>query len=516
MMNEIKTDKLLDLNTVINLLQYKYNKYFGKSINSFSNFNDAILNLQKQALDNKVYSQFAENLFKFCVFKSKDPNNPPLIKISRQIVPFDILNSVTTTTTTTILYDIKVNNKNNPDDKIYLDNPSIQKHIPRGLCFLKTTSIINDDDDDDDDIVIYSNKKFTGETLIDEDEKIKNNDDDDDDDNDDDNNDQYKYFLKKDCKYIIEMEKINGDAVHFSARYINNKFYLIIGSKNNHMLLGKKSDISYYEEGRYEMAKIFANALFEELDKLEEDNREILYSFLHHTRTTALCEIIRRDYQHIVPIPNDLKNKSRVVFITLTSPGIYPVNAQSLTSFHPQVLSEIMKCLGLYTAECQCHPVENMDVLKNKIRYELDQEGKVLYCLDDKYNTIGLLKVKTFQYICLRALREKAIYICNPKRKKHISESKINDLIEKRYFEIQKWLKLPTLYTNFWQDIGIKFINWINTECVDFKLIRPQFPAIWNKYVVENKIHGLMIAVHNDFTQYLEMMEELYKKYKKV
>ena len=38
---------------------------------------------------------------------------------------------------------------------------------------------------------------------------------------------------------VICTEKANGEAAHISARYIGNKFYVIVGSKNVHLMLGK-------------------------------------------------------------------------------------------------------------------------------------------------------------------------------------------------------------------------------------------------------------------------------------
>ena len=36
---------------------------------------------------------------------------------------------------------------------------------------------------------------------------------------------------------IICTEKANGEAAHLSARFIGNRFYLILGSKNVHMMI---------------------------------------------------------------------------------------------------------------------------------------------------------------------------------------------------------------------------------------------------------------------------------------
>ena len=38
---------------------------------------------------------------------------------------------------------------------------------------------------------------------------------------------------------VICTEKANGEAAHISARYIGNRFYVIVGSKNVHLMLGK-------------------------------------------------------------------------------------------------------------------------------------------------------------------------------------------------------------------------------------------------------------------------------------
>ena len=46
---------------------------------------------------------------------------------------------------------------------------------------------------------------------------------------------------------IIAMEKLNGEAAHFSGRYIDDKFYIITGSKNVHLLICGEEDIEKYQ-----------------------------------------------------------------------------------------------------------------------------------------------------------------------------------------------------------------------------------------------------------------------------
>ena len=63
------------------------------------------------------------------------------------------------------------------------------------------------------------------------------------------------YFLKpvENTTEIICTEKANGEAAHLSARFIKNQFYLIIGSKNVHLIIGKPGDLEFYTESRYKV-----------------------------------------------------------------------------------------------------------------------------------------------------------------------------------------------------------------------------------------------------------------------
>ena len=50
---------------------------------------------------------------------------------------------------------------------------------------------------------------------------------------------------------MIVSEKLDGEAAHFSGRFIDGKFYIITGSKNVHMLISCEEDIEKYEGLRY-------------------------------------------------------------------------------------------------------------------------------------------------------------------------------------------------------------------------------------------------------------------------
>lgn len=75
---------------------------------------------------------------------------------------------------------------------------------------LKRSSSSNSSEEHSQDIVIYANRKFTG-NIGDEDDMQPEN------------NDQWqKYFLKdqEEAQQVVCMEKLNGEAAHFSGRCV--------------------------------------------------------------------------------------------------------------------------------------------------------------------------------------------------------------------------------------------------------------------------------------------------------
>ncbi|KAG0725610.1 hypothetical protein GWK47_038284 [Chionoecetes opilio] len=97
------------------------------------------------------------------------------------------------------------------------------------------------------DTVIYGNRKFTGDIG------------DEDDDTQPESNGQWKkYFLKDmdEAHQVVCMKKINGDAAHFSGRIRDGQFYLIVGTKNVHMIIREEKDIDKYTGDRYTFAKV--------------------------------------------------------------------------------------------------------------------------------------------------------------------------------------------------------------------------------------------------------------------
>ena len=54
-----------------------------------------------------------------------------------------------------------------------------------------------------------------------------------------------KYFLKDldQTKYVVSMNKANGEAAHMSCRCINNQFVICTGSKNVHLVFKNNGNL---------------------------------------------------------------------------------------------------------------------------------------------------------------------------------------------------------------------------------------------------------------------------------
>ena len=109
------------------------------------------------------------------------------------------------------LNDYKVVSKGS-DDEMYKNNDDLLKFMPRGLTVMELTKSFSDYRKD---IVISANRKFfecdVGPNGID----FSTN--------------QYTNFSLNSSQVskIISTEKLNGEAAHFSGRFIDGQFYLI-------------------------------------------------------------------------------------------------------------------------------------------------------------------------------------------------------------------------------------------------------------------------------------------------
>ena len=362
------------------------------------------------------------------------------------------------------------------DDYVYKNHQHVQKYIPRGLTICR----IYDDvaKEEFHDFCIYVNKKFTGLTDQDDDDSKNNSITDDD-------NYISKYFTQEpSTQNIIFMEKINGEAFHISGRYLKtenegNKFYFFVGSKNNHIMISENSDIDLYTDPRYTQAKKFAKSFMKLLKTISKEKLDILYSILHYTKVTIICEILQPSYQHIVYIPG---KDDKIVFLAFCPTFNDDIN---LIAFPPHIACKVLQVLGITTTNYRIFTGTDEEKRKEfeKVRLTKNSEGYVLYFLNSNLETIGLVKLKTNWYIFLRALREKlSKYIHKEKN------DKIKERVNERYDEIQKWLKLTNSQVNEWKENAGRFIDWLETEekltyRKEAAEIKSDFPKLWEKFL---------------------------------
>ena len=457
----------------LNYLYELYNKTYCKEEDNDFNILKNCLENNKNLTNNNIPSATAE-------LETFSLSNPKYIKVCRNPIP----NGVLPPENVGFLYDINVyisrefriekRKKFLTDDDVYESFPLIQKNIPRGVTICKIVNKYDDSNVNFYETTIYANKKFTD---------IPNNI----------NDNNYLYFLQNPSKpkKIISMEKMNGDALHFSGRYLLGNFYLFVGSKNNHVMIKSESDIELYTDDRYVVSKQFARIVWKMLQNLSPPNRNALYDIFHYTEVTAVCELLQPNYQHIVKISN---TESKVVFLTFT-PTFYGLDDddinKSLTFLPPHLSLRIMNILDI---PCAPHRIMIIDDDKKyreeieNIRSNINSEGRVFYFLNNnKDETIGLSKVKTVWYICLRALREKCVHHFS-KKSKYVHIPTVVNSVNTRYTEIQNWLKLSDDIINYWNNIGEQFVIWlkkqINENLIDIRQnpIKSNFPILWDKF----------------------------------
>jgi len=237
------------------------------------------------------------------------------------------------------LTDIKVFSRG-PDDKVYNANKELREKVARGNSIL----LINDLESNktEYDNIIFALRKFTG-GMGDEDE-----------DQPESNQVWLNYFLEpfENATEIICTEKANGEAAHLSARFIRNQFYLIVGSKNVHMIIGRPGDLEFYTDSRFMVAKEVGLATLNMLSKLDTKNLQILLSFLHHSKSTAVFEQLQPSYQHVVDLSFLKDGKSVLKFITWTSAFKNETkNIESYCSMRPDKALDFAQDLGMETVK---------------------------------------------------------------------------------------------------------------------------------------------------------------------
>jgi len=377
------------------------------------------------------------------------------------------------------LHDVKVESRG-PDDKVYNSNPEIREKIARGNCVLSYTNCNASNDEQTMDMVTFALRKFTG-GMGDEDETQPEN-----------AHVWQRYFIKpmEEVKEIVVMNKENGEAAHFSARLIGGQFYFICGSKNVHMIFRNQEDIDKYVDSRFFVAKTVCETVLHTVNNMNDHQRDVLLSFLHISKMTAIMEILQPSYQHVVDLSH--LDRASLKFLCFTAQYSSMESTRSLTSLPPHTALELGKLLGLTPTSYEKIQFEKFEEKELNVRGGRGFEGAVFYFLDSEENVIGLLKKKTSWYILLRAIREKVSFAMIEYKKhpggfKELTRKGHMKKLHHRLDEIQNWLKLSDNEIAHWKTLGSNFLYW-TVEQARFSpscevTSRGSFPNSWKKFL---------------------------------
>jgi hypothetical protein len=343
------------------------------------------------------------------------------------------------------------------------------------------------------DCVIFALRKFTG-GVGDEDENQPQND-----------LSWKDYFHQppETAHKVVCTRKVNGEAGHLAARFIDNQFFLFVGSKNVHIVISTYSDIEKYSDSRYQFARIIAETTLDMLANMDEHSCSLFLNFLHFTKLTAVFELLQPSNQHIENLTNLQNNELK--FITWThSYREVERNENSYCSISPDVGIDFARKLGLEAVAYEIILSSEVNNRKEDVRRGYGYEGEVLYFVDKNDHVFGLVKKKTAWYIVLRAIREKAVAaFAEWKKGGSFQQSSWSKKVKSRLKDIQTWIGFSDQFCHAWSKLGSQFINWIinlsqgklekNVENNKMKHIlseigvRPRFPCLWKQFLTDQE-----------------------------
>ena len=385
----------------------------------------------------------------------------------------EISSTISPANTKIYLSDIAVKSKG-PDDAMYDKYEILRKFVSRGLSIMEVVISNDIQDEISFDCVINANKKFCGITIEDEDDLQSTN-------------DSKDYFIEDPTltTSIVAMEKINGEAAHFTGRFIGGQFYLIAGSKNVHIIFQTGDHIDLYVENRYSIAVTIARSVLVKWLSMTDKMRSVLAQFLHLTKTTVVCEIMMPHHQHVVNFGSLDHNK--LVVIALTPPP--EEDAKSLTALSSETTLSFFVLFGFDVPDYIKLPPNNINDHIIRSRNLINIEGFVYYHENKMGYTIGQLKLKSSWYIHLRALRQQATYRYlgkSTKPKKPFEEAKKRS--RQRMSELQKWLYTSEEQLAAWDTLSDHWFQWLEDETPKGLFpaldIRDNYPTIWQKFYV--------------------------------
>lgn len=335
-----------------------------------------------------------------------------------------------------------------PDDKVFCKQPELLNKLPRGIVFVKENHQgIN--------LAIFGNRKFFGRNPGDDDDCLICS-----------SSLQTAVFHS-----FFITTKSNGDNCQIAGwKTKSGNFYWIIGSKNRKIAVQTPNQVNstLFKSAAYSYSIKMANLFFQKyLSPMNEEKQQELKSFLITTRVTMNFEYESPQFQHVVPL-----HEEKLVFIGITGYHIegaaaHPVLAAAIASYFgfPSVLEDWKE-----------YHKSQLDEECDKIVHRWGIEGSVLVLLDDSNRVLDLIKVKTWWYVLLRAIREKV------RRNSDVGA------IRKRLNVLQSEMQMDPDFVSTFIILGEKFARWINSYPARKTLAQKEYPAAWSEFLKQNKL----------------------------
>lgn len=393
------------------------------------------------------------------------------------------------------------------DDSLYTLSPVLRVLLPRGLHFLEVRR--KGKDDVVDRFWFRGISKFTGLLAGDEDEVSNSHN----------ASSDFFYGGKKlsDAKTFVQTLKSNGENAKMSCRTIDGVLYLLAGSKNT-CLIWPALDPStkYYpaveaisssskhadlfdalrccDKPEFQpaphIAKIFSTWF---LSRTEAQRVAFLSEFRQLHVATIMGEINRPWGEHLLPISDVYLECFAVLVGEQCARPIAPQRA--FRFFHNHGISDNAKAFR--HVPYSVHPIGELEDRVRGVRKCKNSEGAVLYLCDRNNNTIGLVKVKSTDYVVRRRLRESLrSTLVNPMFKGNVVGFEAHSLLSRQTRKSKPSMKakrLPDMLASIranlpqkmaalthipshksdaplWGSYALKFLDWwLKTRVADFK-----------------------------------------------
>jgi len=326
------------------------------------------------------------------------------------------------------------------DDGIYRANPELQILVPRGCVFGFSP-------ENRVELILFANRKFYGKTSGDEDdgdltsESIREG--------------NYTDFLIS--------TKANGESAQVALCPFDNSVW-VIGSKNRKIAVKTRDQVGQYRnDSQYLVAVQAADVFFNYLEKLSAEKLQELKNLLSVTRWTLNFEFENPNYQHIVRL-----FEAQLVLI-----GCSGIHISSGRTSHPIIGCAIARYFGFGTVlgDLTVYPKDQLEIQCQRVTRQWHSEGVVLVLLDQLANVVDLVKVKSWWYILLRAIREKLRVM-----KTEQARIGVKSKIVQRIKTLQNSMNIAPEYADAFSRLGCAFTDWL----VEIKQNEEEYPRLTN------------------------------------